>query len=87
MLLFGLWAIWAPFLALAGGSASGGGYPQCWIRRGECLDNNEPPLRVASTDDQVAIKPQINHNVVGDSLPSASLDDCAEKCFDNVECR
>ena len=65
----------------------GAGYPECWTRYGECLDNNEPPLRVASTDDQVAIKPQINHNVVGDSLPSASLDDCAEKCFDNVECR
>ena len=65
----------------------GTGYPACWIRHGECLDNNEPPLRVASTDDQVAIKPQINHNVVGDSLPSDSLDDCAEKCFDNVECR
>merc|ERR1712020_370612 len=37
------------------------GYPQCWIRKGECLDNNEPPLREA-------IKPQINHNVIGESI-------------------
>lgn len=60
--------------------ASSAEYPTCWIRRGECLDNNEPPL-------QVPIKPQINHNIIGNSIESASASACAEHCFDHPECR
>ena len=57
------------------------GYPPCWIRRGECLDNNEPPLREA-------IKPQVNHNVIGNSIANiTSVDACADECYDNSECR
>ena len=68
--------------------ALGASYPPCWIRNGECLDNNEPPLRVASTPEKVAIKPQINHNVIGDSIADVhSVDECSEKCFDHPECR
>ena len=61
--------------------ASGEGYPKCWIRRGECLDNNEPPLRAA-------IKPQINHNVIGNSIANiTTVDECADECYDNPDCR
>ena len=57
------------------------GYPQCWIRYGECLDNNEPPLKEA-------VKPQINHNVVGESIFNVtSVDACSEECHDNADCR
>ena len=66
----------------------GAEYPESWIRNGECLDNNEPPLSVKTTPEKVAIKPQINHNVIGNSIRNVdNATQCAEKCFDNVECR
>ena len=56
-------------------------YPTCWIRRGECLDNNEPTL-------VEWVKPQINHNIIGDSIENiTSVTQCAETCSDNPECR
>ena len=56
-------------------------YPTCWIKKGECLDNNEPQL-------VEWVKPQINHNVIGDSIENVtSVTQCSEKCFDNPECR
>ena len=49
--------------------------------QGECLDNNEPPL-------VEWVKPQINHNVIGDSIDNVtSVTQCAENCLDNPECR
>ena len=51
------------------------------IIQGECLDNNEPQL-------VEWVKPQINHNVIGDSIENiTSVTQCSEKCFDNPECR
>ncbi len=62
------------------GLAMSAQYPEGFIMRGECLDDNEPPLRVAH-------KPQINHNVVGDSIPGImNIDDCAYECYKNAEC-
>ena len=56
-------------------------YPKCLIRRGECLDGNEAPLKEG-------IKPQINHNIIGESIANVtSADECAEECFDHPECR
>ena len=56
-------------------------YPPCWIKNGECLDNNEPALREWQ-------KPQINHNIIGDSIENVdSVTKCSEECFDNPECR
>ena len=56
-------------------------YPTCWIKKGECLDNNEPQL-------VEWVKPQINHNVIGDSIENVtSVTQCSEKCFHNPECR
>ena len=56
-------------------------YPTCWIKRGECLDNNEPAL-------VEWVKPQINHNIIGDSIENiTSVTQCAETCSDNPECR
>ena len=60
---------------------NGGMYPECWIKRGECLDNNVGPLIAAVT-------PQINHNIVKNaSMDVATLDDCAQQCFNDTECR
>lgn len=45
------------------------------------MDDNEPPLREA-------IKPQINHNIVGESIENiTSVDECADECYRNSECR
>ena len=70
------------FVLLTIGSMSNGGmYPKCWIKKGECLDNNVGPLIEA-------IPPQINHNIVKNaSMGVESLDDCAQQCFNETECR
>ena len=61
--------------------SNGGMYPECWIKRGECLDNNVGPLIEAVT-------PQINHNIVKNAtMDVGSLDDCAQQCFNDTECR
>ena len=45
--------------------------PSCWVRRGECLDLNQPPLDMSGR-----VKPQINQNVVAAIKNVASLDAC-----------
>lgn len=71
-------SFWTFFSAL---HIANSAYPNCWIERGECLDNNEPPLREA-------VKPQINLNIIGDSIADvASVTDCSEECFDNPHCK
>ena len=45
--------------------------PSCWVRHGECLDLNQPPLDMSGR-----IKPQINQNVVAAIQNVASLDAC-----------
>ena len=61
--------------------SSGGLYPKCWIKKGECLDSNVGPLIEA-------VAPQINHNIVKNaSMGVESLDDCASQCFNETECR
>ena len=61
--------------------SNGGMYPECWIKNVECLDGNVGPLIEA-------VKPQINHNIVKHALMNVmSLDDCAQQCFNETECR
>ena len=61
--------------------SNGGMYPECWIKRGECLDNNVGPLIEAVT-------PQINHNIVKNATMDVdTLDDCAQQCFNDSDCR
>ena len=72
----GLFSLFA-FISLS----SGGLYPKCWIKKGECLDSNVGPLIQA-------VAPQINHNIVKNaSMGVESLDDCASQCFNETECR
>ena len=72
----GLFSLFA-FISLS----SGGLYPKCWIKKGECLDSNVGPLIEA-------VAPQINHNIVKNaSMGVESLDDCASQCFNETECR
>ena len=72
----GLFLLFA-FISLS----SGGLYPKCWIKKGECLDSNVGPLIEA-------VAPQINHNIVKNaSMGVESLDDCASQCFNETECR
>ena len=66
--------------------SNGGMYPECWIRKGECLDGNAGPL-VESVNPHL-VKPQINHNIVKHALMNVmSVDDCAQQCFNETECR
>ena len=61
--------------------SNGGMYPECWIKRGECLDNNVGPLIEA-------IPPQINHNILKNATMNVeSIDDCAQQCFNETNCR
>ena len=61
--------------------SNGDMYPECWIKRGECLDNNVGPLIEAVT-------PQINHNIVKNATMDVdTLDDCAQQCFNDSDCR
>jgi len=72
----GLFSLFA-FISLS----SGGLYPKCWIKKGECLDSNVGPLIQA-------VAPQMNHNIVKNaSMGVESLDDCASQCFNETECR
>ena len=72
----GLFSLFA-FISLS----SGGLYPKCWVKKGECLDGNVGPLIEA-------VAPQINHNIVKNaSMGVESLDDCASQCFNETECR
>ena len=69
------------FITIFTSSSNGGLYPECWIKNGECLDNNVGPLIEAVT-------PQINHNIVKNaSMDVETLDDCAQQCFNDTECR
>ena len=70
-----------PFFITFVSLSNGGMYPECWIKNGECLDNNVGPLIEAVT-------PQINHNIVKNaSMDVATLDDCAQQCYNDTECR
>ena len=61
--------------------SNGGMYPDCWIKKAECLDGNVGPLIEA-------VKPQINHNIVKESVMNVmSLDECAQQCFNETKCR
>ena len=69
------------FITIFTSLSNGGMYPECWIKNGECLDNNVGPLIEAVT-------PQINHNIVKNaSMDVETLDDCAQQCFNDTECR
>ena len=61
--------------------SNGGMYPECWIKKAECLDGNVGPLIEA-------VKPQINHNIVKQAMMNVmSLDECAQQCFNETQCR
>lgn len=60
--------------------ASGSKYPECWIREGECLDDNAGPLLEG-------VKPQINQNVVDVVEDVQDFDACASQCVMNQDCR
>ena len=56
-------------------------YPKCWLRQGECLDDNVGPLVRGGG------KPQINQNVLQVINETFTLDDCVEHCHKNEDCR
>ena len=49
----------------------GVGVPKCWLKYGECLDLNQPPL-----DMDGKIKPQVNLNVVAAVKDVPNIDQC-----------
>ena len=61
-------------------SAALAAYPSCWVKSGECLDQNKGPL-------MVGVVPQINPNVIMAVSNVTSFDDCVSQCVDNVACR
>lgn len=68
------------FVALVPGLWATDLYPKCWIKYGECLDQNKGPLLKG-------VKPQINQNIVGESISNiTSLDDCVSECVKNPDC-
>lgn len=59
---------------------TGAAYPECLLKHGECLDNNQGPLLEYK-------KPQINTNVINETIFDVeSVEDCASLCFNNDEC-
>jgi len=56
--------------------------PKCWIREGECLDLNEPPLDMVDRT-----KPQLNRNVIAAVKNVANIDMCMSKCELEAECK
>ena len=55
-------------------------YPQCWLKKGECLDQNVGPLEKYE-------RPENNPNIVEVRNETDSLDDCVEHCVNNANCR
>ena len=59
----------------------GAGYPRPWIKSDECLDSNVGPLVLGTT-------PPENPNVVGDTVQNvATINDCADVCRNNADCK
>ena len=56
------------------------GYPDCLLKRGECLDGSKGPL----LED---VKPHLDYNVVRVVKNIPSVDECAKECFLEGECR
>lgn len=54
-------------------------YPKCWLKTGECLDQNVGPL-------MKGVRPQNNTNVVEVRNATFSLDDCVTHCMNNDKC-
>ena len=64
-----------------GAAAQNTGYPRPWIKSGECLDANVGPLVLGTT-------PPVNPNVVGEAVQSvANINDCADACRGNSDCK
>ena len=62
-------------------AAQNTGYPRTWIKSGECLDGNVGPLVLGTT-------PPVNPNVVGEAVQNvASINDCADACRGNSDCK
>ena len=62
-------------------AAQNTGYPRTWIKSGECLDGNVGPLVLGTT-------PPVNPNVVGEAVQNvASINDCADACRGNLDCK
>jgi len=55
--------------------------PKCWIREGECLDLNEPPLKM-----DTRTKPQLNRNVIAAVKNVPNIDMCMSKCEEQDGC-
>ena len=63
------------------GQNQGAGYPRPWIKSGECLDGNVGPLVLGTT-------PPENPNVIGETVQNvATINDCADVCRNNSECK
>ena len=68
-------------LAVVAGAGAAVPYPTCWVRLGECLDRNQPPL---NTQDKV--KPLVNKNVVRAVDGAGTVDLCLAACEAEPEC-
>ena len=55
--------------------------PKCWIHYGECLDDNQPPLKI-----QEIVKPLPNDNVIKIEKDVETIEDCKNKCEDVAAC-
>ena len=69
------------FVETTVGQNQGAGYPRPWIKSGECLDSNVGPLVLGTT-------PSENPNVIGETVQNvATINDCADVCKNNSECK
>lgn len=69
------------FVETTFGQNQGAGYPRTWIKSGECLDSNVGPLVLGTT-------PPENPNVIGEAVQNvATINDCADVCRSNSECK
>ena len=56
------------------------GYPDCLLKKGECLDGNQGPLLEA-------VKPMINQNIAKETIFDVeNVEECSRRCFEDDEC-
>jgi len=70
------------FLSVVAGVCTGEFvFPKCWKHYGECLDKNEPPLKVNER-----VKPKENLNVIKAVQNIFTVGDCLRECEKESEC-